>query len=102
MTPTKNHLPAPASDLAKTLSELAGGPENLLARAEREAENERLDLACHLIELATQAEPENIRLHEARARIYRSRTKAEISLMSQGVFRAAARDSEKKIPKRKP
>ena len=97
-----NLLPAPARDLAKTLSELAGGPENLLARAEREAENERLDLACHLIELATQAEPENIRLHEARARIYRSRTKAEISLMSQGVFRAAARDSEKKIPKRKP
>jgi alkyl sulfatase BDS1-like metallo-beta-lactamase superfamily hydrolase len=95
-------LPAPAIDLAKTLSELAGGTGNLLARAEREAENERLDIACHLIELATQAEPENIRLHEARARIYRTRTEVETSLMSQGVFRSAARDSEGKLPKRTP
>lgn len=95
-------LPAPEKDLARTLSELAGGTGNLLARAEREAENERLDLACHLIELATRAEPANVRLHEARARIYRSRTKAETSLMSQGIFRAAARDSEKQVPERKP
>lgn len=97
-----NLLPAPVRDLAEAVSELAGGPGNLLARAQREAENGRLDLACHLIELATQAEPDNIRLHQARAEIYRTRVKAESSLMSKGVFGAAARDSEKKISKREP
>jgi alkyl sulfatase BDS1-like metallo-beta-lactamase superfamily hydrolase len=87
-------LPAPERDLARTLAELAGGTANLIVRAEREAADQRLDIACHLVELATQAEPDNPRAHEARASIYRARVKAELSLMSKGVFGAAARDSE--------
>ncbi|MFP6665272.1 MAG: alkyl sulfatase dimerization domain-containing protein [Deltaproteobacteria bacterium] len=87
-------LPAPERDLARTLAELAGGAASLIARAEREAAEDRLDIACHLVELAAQAEPDNARVHAARARVYRARVQAEMSLMSKGVFGAAARDSE--------
>lgn len=89
-----NLLPAPETDLARAIAELAGGAESLVARAEREVARERLDLACHLVELAGRADPTNARVHEARARVYLARSAAESSLMSKGVFRAAARDSQ--------
>ena len=50
-----------------------------------------------LIEHAVKAEPENRDAHAARARIYRERRKVESSLMTKGIFRAAARSSEEVV-----
>jgi alkyl sulfatase BDS1-like metallo-beta-lactamase superfamily hydrolase len=87
-------LPAPAADLAQALAALAGGAQALAAGAENELARGRLDLACHLVELAVQAAPEDARIHGARATIYTERRRRETSLMAKGVFGAAARESE--------
>ena len=50
-------------------------------------------LACHLIELAVQAEPGSRESHAARAEIYQDRRKSEPTLMSKGIYAAAARES---------
>jgi alkyl sulfatase BDS1-like metallo-beta-lactamase superfamily hydrolase len=85
-------LPAPEADLARELAALAGGAGALAARAERLAADARLDLACHLVELAVRAEPGDAKLCTARAAIYRARAEREPSLMAKGIFRAAARE----------
>ncbi|MEN8161410.1 MAG: alkyl sulfatase dimerization domain-containing protein, partial [Myxococcota bacterium] len=69
------------------------GARALASAAEREAAAERLDLACHLVELAVQAEPEDAAVHEARAAIYTERRRRETSLMAKGIYGAAARES---------
>jgi len=91
-------LPAPEADLARALAELAGGAHALAAAAEREAARDRLDLACHLVELAAQAAPDDARVHGARAAIYAERRRRESSLRAKGIYGAAARDSEAKRP----
>ena len=51
-------------------------------------------LACHLVELAVQAEPGNRQLHEIRAAVYQHRRGLESSLMAKGIFGAAANESK--------
>jgi alkyl sulfatase BDS1-like metallo-beta-lactamase superfamily hydrolase len=93
------HLsPAPEGDLARTLAELAGGAGALCRRGEALAADGRLDLACHLVELAAQAAPEDAGVRRARAAVYRRRAEAETSLMAQGIYGAAARESEEDDP----
>jgi len=75
---------------------LAGGAGPLARRAEALAADGRLDLACHLAEWAVQAAPSDRESAAIRAAIYRERAKNETSLMAQGVYNAAARDSETK------
>ncbi len=87
-------LPAPEADLARALAGLAGGARALAAAAEREAADDRLDLACQLVELAAQAAPDDETVHAARATIYGERRKRETSLMARGIYAAAARESE--------
>jgi len=89
-------LPASAADLARALAGLAGGARGLAAAAEREQAAGRLDLACHLIELAVQAEPEAARVHAIRAAVYAERRRSETSLMAKGVYGAAVRESQAK------
>ena len=89
-------LPAPEAELARALAELAGGARALASAAERAQGAGRLDLACHLIELAAQAEPENAHVHAIRAAVYGERRRRETSLMARGVYGAAARDSQAK------
>ena len=89
-------LPAPERDLARALVEHAGGVSAMVESAEAEADRGRLDLACHLIEFAVEAEPDSRSAHTARTRIYEARRKQELSLMSKAIFGAAARDSLKK------
>ena len=89
-------LPAPESELAHALADLAGGARALVAAAERAADDANLPLACHLVELAAQADPGDAHVHAARARIYAARREAEPSLMARGIFAAAARESEAK------
>ncbi len=88
------HLkPAPESALAREIAALAGGTRTLTNRARALAEVGDHRLACHLIELAVQAEPGSREAHAARAEIYRERREVEPSLMSKGIFAAAARES---------
>ena len=73
---------------------LAGSVEKLIGRALELAESGEIQMACHLVELATQAVPDHEGAHRARASIYWQRRATESSLMSKGIFAAAARESE--------
>ena len=92
---TASHLkPAPEAVLAAELADLAGGAQVLSDRATALAEAGDFRLACHLIDYAAQAAPDDVRVHGARAEIYLARRRNESSLMSKGIFRAAARESQ--------
>jgi alkyl sulfatase BDS1-like metallo-beta-lactamase superfamily hydrolase len=86
-------LPAPEADLAHALAALSGGARALSSAAQQAAADGRLDLACHLVELAAQAAPDDAAVHATRAEIYGERRQRELSLMAQGIFAAAARES---------
>ena len=86
--------PAPDAVIAGEVSRLAGGSDRLAKRALEVADAGDLRLAAHLVEWAVQAEPDNAGAHDARAAVYRERRSEELSLMAQGVFGAAARESE--------
>jgi len=88
--------PAPDVALAGELAHLAGGSAALRARAEQLAAAGELRLACHLIELAWQATPDDSSVSGARSAIYKQRVAAETSLMAKGIFGYAARQSEPK------
>ncbi len=87
------HLkPAEDSALASELATLAGGALKLAERGQALADSDPR-LACHLVEMAVQAEPENRTLHEIRAAVYQHRRGLETSLMAKGIFGAAANES---------
>ena len=91
------HLkPAEESLLARELASLAGGADRLAERAQALAA-EDVRLACHLAEMAVQAEPENKALHAIRAEVYQHRRGVESSLMAKGIFGAAANESLSQI-----
>lgn len=85
----------PARDdiLSAELAALCGGVAKLTARARELADKGDLRLACHLVETAVQAEPNNAEAHKARSEIYQKRRDAELSLMSKGIFGTAANES---------
>lgn len=85
--------PAPKASLAAEVVALAGGVDALVARAGEVAAAGDLRLASHLVEFAVQAEPESAAAHAVRAEVYGLRRAEESSLMSKGVFGAAARES---------
>ncbi len=85
--------PASETAFALEMAGLAGGGDALVARATELAAGGDLRLACQVIELAVQADPESVTAHGARAEIYEQRRKAEFSLMSKGIYAAAARES---------
>ncbi|HXW33397.1 MAG TPA: alkyl sulfatase dimerization domain-containing protein, partial [Acidimicrobiales bacterium] len=92
--------PAPDSSLARELADLAGGAGQLADRALALAETgdeEKLRLAGHLIEMASQAAPEDSAIHKARARVFSVRAEAATSTMAKGVFAWAARESEGRV-----
>ena len=91
------HLkPAKHEDLAKEIALLAGGALALAERAQVLKEtNPRL--ACHLAEMAVQAEPENRYAHEVRADVYQYRRGLETSLMAKGIFGTAANESKEAL-----
>ncbi len=91
------HLkPAPEASLARELATLAGGPRRLADRAralleQAAADDDNVRLACHLIELAAQAAPEDTVIRSTRRAIYAMRAAGERSLMARGVFTGAAK-----------
>lgn len=90
------HLkPARDAALGAEIAALAGGVRRLAARAAELAEAGELALACHLVEHAAAAAPADAGVHAIRARIYRARRDAEMSLMAQGIFGDAADHSSR-------
>lgn len=86
------HLkPAPPSLLARELTQLAGGPERLAERALELARSGRLDVACHLVEHAGLAAPDNRAVLKARKAVYQQRADEERSLMATGIYTWAAK-----------
>jgi alkyl sulfatase BDS1-like metallo-beta-lactamase superfamily hydrolase len=92
-----SHLqPSPEAEQAQEIAELAGGAEKLMARALAKMESGDARLACHLIDWAAAAAPENKTIAAARAQIYAARALASSSTMAHGIFRAAAVESATK------
>jgi alkyl sulfatase BDS1-like metallo-beta-lactamase superfamily hydrolase len=89
--------PAPRTALATELVGLTGGVQPLIDRAAELADEGEFRLACHLVEVAVQAEPDHLGAHEVRADIYQRRRDGELSLMAKGVFAAAAADSKERL-----
>jgi alkyl sulfatase BDS1-like metallo-beta-lactamase superfamily hydrolase len=97
--PARLKPPADAA-VGAELARLAGGTDALATRARQLATSgidEDLRLACHLIELAAAADPDDLAVHAARADIYTQRRHRERSLMARGVFRTAAGDSQAQL-----
>jgi len=88
-----NLKPSPKGELAGELMRLGGGAEVFAQRAQELVAEGDLKLACHLIELAVASDPDSVTLHGIRAEIYEARRAAEQSLMSIGIFSAAAAES---------
>jgi alkyl sulfatase BDS1-like metallo-beta-lactamase superfamily hydrolase len=86
--------PSPDAQLATVIAELSGGVQKLISRSRQAAADNDLRLACHLADMAAWAAPDEAEVHAARAEIYVARRNAETSLMSKGIFMAAARDSQ--------
>ena len=86
----------PPSDnlIALETANLVGGVEPLIRKALDHRANGDLALAAHFIELAVLAAPDSRNVHKARARIYKERRYEELSLMAQGIFGYAAKQSE--------
>lgn len=89
--------PAAPDKLAAELVTLGGGVERFVERALALTDEGELRLACHLIEQASLAAPDNLEVHQARARVFSTRRKAERSLMAKGVYAGAMRESEARI-----
>ena len=86
--------PSRDAEVATAIAEMAGGADAVLRKAEAAASEGDLRLACHLADFAGWAAPADPTIHAGRAAIYDQRRTAEPSLMSKGIFRAAARESE--------
>lgn len=94
-----NLKPAKDQELASELVSLVGNTGKLTNRAMALSDKQDHRLACHLIEIAIQADPNNKETHQARAAIYKNRQKSETSLMSKGIFGYAANESNKALKK---
>lgn len=85
--------PAADADLARELASLTGGTAVLVDRALElcgAGGDTNLRLACHLIDAACSAAPDDAPAAAAAATIYRTRRSAETSLMARGIFGTAA------------
>ncbi|EAQ96827.1 hypothetical protein KT71_11019 [Congregibacter litoralis KT71] len=91
-----NLKPAADSRLSQELSALAGGAQKLASRA-LELSDSDIRSACHLVEMASLAEPENGAIHAIRAEVYQRRRAGETSLMAKGIYGAAANESKARL-----
>jgi alkyl sulfatase BDS1-like metallo-beta-lactamase superfamily hydrolase len=88
-----NLKPSTDTALGQELASLAGGASVLAARAQQLCEAGDLRLACHLVELATLAAPEDKEVHAVRAEVFQARRDSETSLMAKGIYGYAAGES---------
>lgn len=85
--------PSPDETVARELADLSGGAIVLARRAQSLAESGDLRLACHLVDFAGWAAPEDATIHAIRADVYKQRRDSELSLMSKGIYMSASRES---------
>ena len=90
--------PAPLTSVALEVARLSGGAGRLAERAREVAEAGDLRLACHLVELAAHAAPDDPVVRSARSAIYGVRAKLETSTMARGIFNWAAGESQPPKP----
>ena len=75
------------------IAQLAGGADQLAARAEALSKNGDHRLACHLVDWASKTAPEDDTVQAAVYNVYMARVQAEPSTMAMGIFLAAARET---------
>jgi alkyl sulfatase BDS1-like metallo-beta-lactamase superfamily hydrolase len=89
------HLkPAPEAVLARELAALAGGAATLATRARALSAVGEHAVACHLVETAWLAAPDDRDVAAARAHVYEQRAQHETSLMARGIFASAAKQTK--------
>ncbi|MCP4227671.1 MAG: MBL fold metallo-hydrolase, partial [Actinomycetia bacterium] len=88
-----NLLPAPRAQQATEWVALAGGVAPVLARAEELVAAGDARAACHLVEYAAMAEPDNSDVWAVRAAVYQARSDAQESSMARNILGHAARAS---------
>ena len=88
-----NLKPAPRPPWPPSWRRWPVGADRLATRAVELADAGDLRLACHLVELAAAAAPDDPAVHAARAAIYERRRQTETSLMTKGIYAAAVRES---------
>jgi alkyl sulfatase BDS1-like metallo-beta-lactamase superfamily hydrolase len=87
------HLkPASERAQAEEIARLAGGTSRLAERALELAAAGDDRLACHLVDWAHLAAPEDAEIRKVRGQIYRERARREASTMAVGLFNTAARE----------
>ena len=88
-------LPAPKAAQAAEWIALAGGLKPVLDRARALSEQNRHDLASHLVEAACHAAPDDSTVHEVRAAVYRANSQAQTSSMARNILNHASLASQK-------
>jgi alkyl sulfatase BDS1-like metallo-beta-lactamase superfamily hydrolase len=89
-----NLLPAPRAQQAKEWVELAGGVDNVLARTQEVLDLGDARLACHLVEFAALAAPENADVWVVRAAAYKAHSEQHTSSMARNILNHASKASE--------
>lgn len=89
-----NLKPAPEASVARELAALSGGAARLAERAKELLQSGDIQLACHIVEFAALAAPDDRSIQAVRAEVLRARAQSEASLMARGIFNAAAAESE--------
>jgi alkyl sulfatase BDS1-like metallo-beta-lactamase superfamily hydrolase len=89
-----NLLPSPRSQQAEVWVDLAGGLDNVLARAAELRASGELRLACHLVEYAVLAQPDSSEAHALRREIYAERSATQVSSMARNILNHASLASE--------
>ena len=89
-----NLLPAPRAQQAREWIALAGGVDSVLARAAALVEQGDPRLACHLVEYAALAAPDDPEVWAARAIVYRAHSDQHTSSMARNILGHAAQASE--------
>lgn len=89
------HLkPAPAAELAAEISTLVGGADRLARRAQELLDSGATRLAAHLIEFASDAEPQSPQIQNVRAQVYARCAEKETSLIGKAIFSVYQREAK--------
>jgi alkyl sulfatase BDS1-like metallo-beta-lactamase superfamily hydrolase len=89
-------LPAGKAEQGAEWVALAGGVTPILERARALSEQGRHALACHLVEAACHAAPDDAEVHEVRARVYRANSQSQTSSMARNILGHAALASDER------
>lgn len=90
-----NLYPAPRADVAQAILDLAGDPDKVLAKARALKDEGRLQVALQVIDVLTDARPDDSRGHALRAEILDAIASADANLISRDIF-IWARDEARK------